>query len=222
MNDPRRYDDQEIAEILERATNERTSGPLPARGTGLTLREIEQIGEEVGIQPERIADAARALDLRSNAPAVERFLGAPRSVSRTLHIPRAPTDDEWNRVVADLRRTFDAKGKLESHGGLRSWTNSNLQVHVEPEGEGYAVRMRTRKGNATQTTIMGVVFSVIGAANGIGAIVGTGDSLLRSGLFLAFGLGMIGWVRARLPGWAATRAEQMDGLAERIQLMLRD
>jgi len=55
----------------------------------------------------------------------------------------ALTDAEWERLVADLRRTFDAKGKVEVQGRLRSWTNGSLQLHVEPEDSGYTVRMRT-------------------------------------------------------------------------------
>lgn len=222
MSEERRYGEDEIAEILERATAEREAHPVASSGTGLTLNEIKQIGSEVGIEPNRIAEAARAMAVKTEAPVSASFLGAPRAVSRTILIDRAPTDDEWMRVVADLRETFDAKGKLESHGALRSWSNSNLHVHVEPYGDAYRVRMSTRKGQATQLGAMGAAFTFAGLVMAVMILLGLSEaSLARAALFAAFGLGQIGWVRATLPGWAETRAEQMEGLAERIPLLLQ-
>jgi len=222
LNGPRRYDDQEIAEILERATTGRDGQPVLPGNDGLTLDELEQIGTEVGIHPDRIAAAARSLDSTAPAVAVERFLGAPRSVARTLRIERALTEEEWARLVGDLRRTFNAKGRLEQHGTLRSWSNSNLQVHVEPDGDGYVVRMSTRKGNATQLTMMGTVFGTIGVATGIGVLLGTSDEVMQAALMTGAGAGLIAWVRATLPAWARERAQQMEGLAERIPRLLRE
>lgn len=226
LSEERRYDDGEVAEILERATSEPTSPTEAHRaltpGEGLTLTDLQQIGNEVGIHPDRIADAARALEHGSATMTVERYLGATRAVSRTVQIDRALTEDEWAGLVADLRRTFNAKGKVEGHGVLRSWSNGNLLVAVEPHGAGYAVNMSTRKGNVTQFTLMGGMFALMGVAIVIGTLLGTDDSLARGALFAAFGIGQIVWVRARLPGWAELRSQQMEGLARRIPLMLKD
>ena len=63
MSDTRRYDEDEIAEILERATTN-VGAVQPATtgsGQGLTLEEIQEIGSEVGIAPTRISDAAQAM-----------------------------------------------------------------------------------------------------------------------------------------------------------------
>ena len=57
MNEPRRYDEQEVAEILRRATETDAAGMPLASGTGLTLAQIQQVGSEVGIAPARIASA---------------------------------------------------------------------------------------------------------------------------------------------------------------------
>lgn len=228
MSEERRYGDREVAEILERATSvgateERADRPVPASEAGLTLSELEQIGREVGIHPQRIADAAHALDRAAVAHPVERYLGAARSVARTLQIERALTDEQWARLVGDLRRTFKANGKTETHGALRSWSNGNLQVHVEPDDEGYAIRMTTRKGNVTQLTLVGMIFTVMSVAIAAGALLGlTDDTLAKATFFAALGLGQITWARATLPGWARTRGEQMDALAERITLMLEE
>ena len=144
MSDRKRYTEDEIAEILEVATSaQETGGSLSRSGSesGLTLEQIQEIGSEVGIAPERIASAVQVVESRKLVGPQKTFLGAPRSVSRVFPIDRPLTDQEWGRMVADLRQTFDAAGRVTSAGDLRTWTNGNLHVYVEPAGAGgYQVR----------------------------------------------------------------------------------
>ena len=224
MTDERRYDDQEIAEILERATQSKTAlAPAPVTaGHGLTLAELQEIGSEVGIAPARISEAAGAVASRTAVGAPQTFLGAPRSVSRIVPIDRALDDDEWSRLVVDLRETFDAVGKTKTHGSLRSWTNGNLQAHVEPDGDGYRVRMRTVKGSAAVAATMGLAFLSMATLFLVLSLVGMEDAgdFVTAAIFGLFGVGQIVYTRAMLPSWADQRAAQMEGLAERIPRLL--
>ncbi len=225
MNDERRFNEDEVAEILQQAASPEASGSRPAGGDrdGMTLAELEEIGAEVGIEPARIAAAAGALANRGSVPERRRLLGVPRSVSRTVVIPRPLDDDEWARLVVDLRETFGAQGQLRQHGTLRSWRNSNLQVHVEPDAERYRVRMRTFKGDAgirigvglglVFTSVVLVLSNVFGGAEWDNLIIGAGLGI--------GGLVQISSTRARLKQWAADRAAQMEGLAQRIPLLLK-
>lgn len=224
MNDTKRYDDDEVARIFDQATAEQnlpaTQGP--GFGSGLTLDELKDIAAEVGIEPHRIERAAQNLQVRPEpVAAVETFLGAPRSVSHTVPLPRTLTDDEWSHVVALARQTFGAQGKLDSAGALRSWRNSNLSVNIEATADGHQLRMRTRKGNVTQFSIIGGVFAAVGAVNAIGALLGFGnESLVQSVTFLGVGLGLFGWSRLSLPGWAQLRMRQFEDLGDRVRGML--
>ena len=222
MSQERRYDEQEVAEILERATAlKRTGRPVhsPA-STGLTLAQLQEIGAEVGIPAERIAEATRAVASRIPSPQVRTFLGAPRSVSRTVSILRPLDDAEWTRLVVDLRETFGAEGHIRVHGPLRSWSNGNLQVHVEPDGDRYRVRMQTLKGDTLPRATMGGVIAGMGgfllflSASGSG-VPPVGVPIMTAVMALG-GLGQVVYARARLPGWASERAAQMEALAERI------
>ncbi|HEX4683303.1 MAG TPA: hypothetical protein VH277_11355, partial [Gemmatimonadaceae bacterium] len=69
----RRYGDEEVREILSLAT---TGDPrdqsLTAESGGLTLDELQRIGQEAGIEPVRIAQAAQALDARGKSRATRR------------------------------------------------------------------------------------------------------------------------------------------------------
>lgn len=222
MSPTRRYDEDEVAEILRAAAEEadRPAARL-ARPDGLTLDEIQQIGGEVGIDGARVERAALALDRPVSDDPV-RFLGAQRSVSRIVPLERPLDDDEWMRLVVLLRETFGARGKVETLGALRTWYNGNLHVYAEPWEGGHRVRMTTLKGNVTELAIGGAVFlgmAVIFALL-IAAKKGLDAGLFIPALFSAAGLGMLGSARLRLPGWAAERTAQMEALAERIPDLL--
>jgi hypothetical protein len=217
--DDRRFSDDEVAEILDlAAATEAPASAGAASRHGLTLSELKEIGSEVGIDPARIEAAARTVaEQRGTAPPA-RLLGTDRSVARTVSIDRPLTEDEWDRLVADLRETFGALGTLETHGSLRVWRNGNLQVHVEPYADAYRVRMRTVKGNAMPRLAIGGTFTLVGAMIVVvEALTGpdAGDLIFAS-LFAAIGLGNLGYLRWMLPRWVRERAEQMEGLAERI------
>ena len=215
MSGERRYTEAEVDRILERAADR--SVALSRQGPadeGLTLGEIQDIGREVGIAPDLVADAASALDRPGG---IRRTWGLPLSVHRTVLLPRELTEGEWEHLVADLRTTFAARGRLEGHGGLRQWTNGNLHALLEPSEGGQRLRLGTTKGSAqsflatgvgllTMALVMVVVSALIGTAN------------LSGSLFLAvMGLGSLGVGALQLPGWARTRQVQMDAIAERLQ-----
>jgi hypothetical protein len=98
MTDERRYGEDEVSEIFEATAAARPSSgsahPAPVRG--LTLAELQEIGMEVGVAPGRIADAAAKVDRRRNATPAGTWLGMPVSAGRTMDLPRAPTDREWD------------------------------------------------------------------------------------------------------------------------------
>ena len=223
MSDSRRYGEQEIAEILRRATEAEEVASPPAAGTGLTLAQIQEVGGEVGIAAARIERAARSLDLPEVSPPA-RFLGAPRSVARIVPLDRPLSDDEWMRLVVILRETFGAKGTVEAIGPLRTWYNGNLHVHVEPWEGGHRVRMSTFKGNVTELTTMGAMFLLMAVFTAfiIYAKKGMDPGLIMSALFGVLGLGVIGRTRLALPAWADRRAAQMEEIAERIPRLMSD
>ncbi len=224
MRDQRRYTDQEVAEILERAT-ETQAAALPASPgseAGLTLAQLQEIGAEVGIEPARIAEAARTVGLRPLAPPQPTFLGAPRSVSRLVPIPRPLDEDEWTRLVVDLRETFGAAGRIRAEGSLRSWANGNLQVHVEPHGDAYRVRMRTLKGDLVPRVAVGAFFTLVAGILLTLTLLGeaTASQSIMWAVIGVAGLGTLGHTRWMLGAWSRERAAQMEGLAERIPRLL--
>jgi hypothetical protein len=224
MSDERRYRDEEIAEIFEAAATTQDPGQRSlAPADGLTLTELQAIGREVGLAPERIADAATAVDRRRSTLPRRTELGMPVSVSRTVDLPRAPTDREWSLLVAEMRETFNARGKDRSSGGLREWANGNLRAYVEPTEEGYRLRLRTTKSNALALNRVGIAGMVMGVVMLLFLIL-TGS--MAGELFLPAVLAMMGAAAVasnavRLPGWAQEREQQMEYIAARAQALIR-
>jgi len=215
----RRYNDKEIAAIFRAAAEQEPQNPQRevARDEGLTLAELQAIGGEVGIASEAVAQAARAVDVRLG-PASRTLLGLPVGVSRTVNLNRRLTDEEWERLVVQLREVFNARGRARSEGSLRQWTNGNLQVLLEPTETGHRLRFGTVHGAARAA--IGAGFGVLGIAAIVavsGAIWGTlGDAMSGIALMAAAGVGMIVSGALRLPRWARLRERQMEALAARI------
>ena len=217
MTDERLYSDDEVAEILDRATStDPTPGTsLTGQGAGLTLAELEAIGSEVGIPADRIRGAAASLDrLPQEVQPDRKFAGATIGVGRTVHLPRQLTESEWNDLVVDLRETFNAKGSLRQDGAFRQWTNGNLQVLLEPTGERARLRMRTLKGSAYSGIVGGGVLTGMGAVASIFA--GNPTELVIFGLIGLAGIGLFASNRLNLPRWARLRARQMEEVGARL------
>jgi hypothetical protein len=216
----RRYSDDEVSEIFARATETPQETPrhrLP--GDGMTLAELQEIGREAGIDPGDVARAARSLDVPRPTPA-PRFMGLPLFVAHSVELGHRMTDAEWEHLVLDLRQTFDAAGRVRSDGSFRSWSNGNLQVLVEPHGEGTQVRFRTMKGSARSMMTVGGVFLLMSVIVAVSQVVGEGATLgaaiSEMMTFLLLGGGMFAWGALQVPAWARLRQRQMEEIGARL------
>lgn len=216
----RQYSDDEVAEILRRAidASQAAASTLPPT-PGLTLAQLQEIGREVGVTPEVIADAARSL-ARQEPRFRQQLLGLTVGVGRTVSLDRQISDAEWERLVTVLRDTFDARGRLRVDGSLREWTNGNLQILIEPTDHGDRLRMRTVNAAARALINMSVflgavsvVLTVVALATDPASLPERGSAIvaLAGGAVTSAALGL-----RRIRGWAATRLAQMDDVARRL------
>lgn len=221
----RRYSDAEVTEILRRATVPRPEGPdALVQQDGMTLGQLETIAREAGIEPERVAAAARELDIPRDTP--KQAVGVAVSVSRSVELSRKLSDAEWEFLVTRLRETFDAPGKLESHGTLRQWGNGNLRVMLEPGLNGHRVRFTSLNEGVRIRIISGALAAGFGTVVTLAATLVGGDAVAA-----AFGttgiLGIIGAVVAadavrRSKDWRVERRAQFDALAAELERLTRE
>ncbi len=235
MSTDRRYSEQEVAFILERASNAEAASaeapmeespalPTTRTATGLTLTQLTEIAGEVGLSAASITEAARAVDRGDLAPtARQTMLGLPVGVARTISIDRPVSDAEWERMVVLFRQTFNTRGTTGRDGSLRHWSVGNLHAMLEPTATGHQLRLQTRKGDVPATLGVGAAASALGLFSTyallakdvipVGAWIGPGI-LLGAGVVLlsrtVFGLGP----------WARTRAAQMEQLATDVTKIL--
>ncbi len=223
MTDERRYPEEESKEIFEAAA---TAGDSDRRALssaeGFTLAELQEIGLEVGLAPQRIADAATALELRRSALPRRTSLGMPISVGRIIELPRAPTDREWELLIGELRETFDAHGKVGTSGSVRRWTNGNLHAYVEPTETGHRLRLGTLKGTAPVMNMMGLAGMGVGMVLLVASLLtgGPADDLFAPVVFGAMGAAALASNLLRLPRWARRREEQMEYIAARAKALI--
>ncbi|HSJ24752.1 MAG TPA: hypothetical protein VK929_08805 [Longimicrobiales bacterium] len=222
----RRYDEDEVREIFRRAAAPGASRlPAPQEQHGLTLEEVQSIGREVGIDPATVARAAASLTASRTTP-LQRSMGMPVGVGRMVPLPRAPTDREWEQLVAELRSTFGARGRVAVQGGLREWSNGNLHACIEPAGGGYRLRMGTVKGEAAGMNAMGIIgmgagvvtFAAMALTGGLAG--GLADALAGPVVLGGGGAAALIANAVRLPRWASRRQRQMEHIAAHAAQML--
>jgi hypothetical protein len=216
----RRYSDEEVAAIFQQAAEAPSAAPLSNRPSeGLTLRELQEIGREVGLTPEAVAQAARTVGLPGRA-VFRGFAGLPIGVERSVLLDRRLTDAEWEYLVVELREQFQARGTMSAQGSLRQWTNGNLQALLEPTPTGDRLRLRTINGAARASMTTGLfIVGVSGAVAAATALSGQlGDAIPGIAFLLLTGLGMFGSGALRLPLWARRRRRQMEAIAARLLL----
>ncbi|HEX5725709.1 MAG TPA: hypothetical protein VFX98_09615 [Longimicrobiaceae bacterium] len=168
----------------------------------------------------------RQMPTRTSGPTPRRRsatdLGLPVSVGRTVDLPRAPTDREWEVLVAELRETFGARGRVGSRGDVREWTNGNLHAYVEPTPTGHRLRLGTTKGD-------GAALNRVGIAGVVAALVwlmvlfvagGLPEGVFLPLVFFVMGGGALAFNALRLPPWALEREAQMARVAARAQALL--
>jgi len=226
MPDERRYTEEEVAWIFEAAAEDEAQpapgSTAPVRTDGLTLAELQSIGRRVGLAPERVAEAAAAVEVR--LPARRRTdLGMPVSTGRTVTLPRAPTDREWEIILSDLRETFGARGRVvESWEDVREWRNGNLHARVEPTAAGSRLRLGSTSSNALAlnrvalaTAALALVLALPLLLRGVSA-----DTAFAPLALLVLSLGALALNAVRTSAWVEEREAQMEEVAARARALL--
>ncbi|MEM1093300.1 MAG: hypothetical protein AAGJ10_01760 [Bacteroidota bacterium] len=219
MASPRRYSEEEIAVIFQKAVEaQETARRQRAPERGLTLDELKAIGAESGIDAAFIAHAAHAVHVQPAETDQVTYLRVPIGVSHTIDLPGPLSEANWHRLVAECQAAFRADGKQRLTSTMREWYNGNLRITVEPSESGHRLRMRTTKGDAKSLLSMSGVFFLMGLLFALSQFLpnGGGDGLPEIGfMFLFMGLAM-GLVSAlQQPSWARKREQQMAMLAKK-------
>lgn len=175
----RRFDDQEVAEILSRATEPRNPLALPDAGSrgGLTLEDVKDIASEAGIDPARVDEAANSLVRPPPSSRLDIFVGAPTAVRYETEVGAVVGDDDRAEVVRLIRAALDRQGVVGGRGRTLEWMDQDgfggRNVVVSPTGDGTRIevsgRFDTAAGGAAGITGVTGAVGAIGTALMVGA-----------------------------------------------------
>jgi plasmid stability protein len=215
MSNERRYQDHEIRQILDLAIGQE-DGPAqaPPAADGLTLVELQEVGREVGLPPDRITQAAAALEGRGESVPRGTTLGLPTSVGRVVPLPHSPSDREWELLIAELRTTFGVKGEVTSQGGLREWTHGTLHAFIEPTETGHRLRLADSSVAVAGIVLGGLILAF--ALLILMVLLGKDDpgfKLAVPAFFSLIGGGLVAGSALSLPRWAREQERRMEHMS---------
>jgi len=235
MTDPtprRRFDDDEVALILRRATEMQASAASPGE-VGMTLADLEEIAREAGLDPALVRRAAAEVQSGAAQPPLHggsRFLGAPTRLRHERIVDGELAAEDYEAVVEEIRRTFGDVGMVSVLGRTLSWrTTPSMQRHGR-RGRDVSVTIATRGGKTgirveeTTTNVAGGLFGgLMGGlgGGGGGAAIGIGMGTMHS---VAAGFGLWGALiggsyllaRTIYGSISRSRAAELATLADRL------
>ncbi len=225
MDANRRFSEREVALVLRKAT-EMEEHEAPS-GSGLSLRDLEQIAGEVGISPAIIQRAVAELDRKGGA--VNPLAGAPLSHEAIRAVAGELGPDGMATLVAAVEGGSDQVGEVTEALGTTRWTARDrfrtTQVAITSAKGGTTVRV-VERASARLKRIMHAVPAAWGAMLGTVVFRATDPSAALVVATLAGSaavgglLGRFAWSRmsaaraARVERLAAELAQEAEAIAK--------
>jgi hypothetical protein len=233
----RRYSEEEVRDIVQRAAEAEASAPT-ASGA-MTVGGIEALAAEVGISPDAVREAARAVAATPHTPVRPRpetnrpniWLGAPTRLMLERVVEGEVPEAEFPVLVEEIRTMLNRPGQISQIGRTFSWTSAGspgstraIEVSVAVRGGRTRLSVRESLGNL----IGGVFGGVCGGAGGggMGPLIAV---LVETGRPAA--------LLAALPLWFATtfavarssyhyavrrRRRELEGLLDRLAALAEE
>ncbi|MBX2818401.1 MAG: hypothetical protein KTR29_01930, partial [Rhodothermaceae bacterium] len=210
------------ARIFEKATRAQNAAKdHDHNNEGLSLEELKQIGASTGIDADYIVQAIAELNEEARGLSVQKHMGVPYALSRSVKLPDTFSEKDWERLVVDLRRTFKKRGTIKQDGSFREWSHGFTHAYVEPAENGYELRIEVKNGNTKGLLYSGILYVILAIlmfiALGSSADPGIMVASILSGILAAGGIGSFVYPMIFGSGWAKKKEEQIEGLCERAK-----
>jgi len=227
----RRYTEAELHAIFERAAKrqEEARRAEAASHGGLTLAELQEIGEASGIDPAHVA--AAAAELSAPKPEGEKRPPWPREVRAERRLPGPVSDETWEAMVEVLRRELNAPGVAGHVGRTREWTTmagtgrqpeAPVSVTLRPDGDQTRlVVTQSWEQHARAPLIAGAVLSFMALLLGGIFAFTEPEALLLPALSAALALLFFALGPPTLRAFARRKEATFDRLLDRLELVAR-
>lgn len=177
----RRFTDDEVHEILKRAVGDpETSTSSTSARDGVSLVELREISREVGIDPDRVEEAARAL-ARGDQSSGRHPLAAAPTVLHAERVVRGDLEDiRRSEVLSVIRRAMGQHGTLSESGESVEWVSQgegiNRSLTLYGGEESVSIHASANlNGLAVLTYLPAGAVSAIVSVIGLTQLLGTGN-----------------------------------------------
>ncbi len=162
-SEDRTFSEEEVDEILRKAV-EGDAPIAPSGSDGMSLTELKDIGVEVGIDPQRIEDAAHSLtrppEIQSNA-----LVGGPTALDYEVRVPGEIPANRVGEVVALIRRITGKPGTLSELHGMLEWRTEgeigSRWITVSPHDGHTTIRASARLGQGAAMSFIPTAVAAI-------------------------------------------------------------
>jgi hypothetical protein len=204
MNDPsqlpRLYGDKEMARLLKRATElQQEEGTPGLPSTGLSLRELEEVAAEAGIDPRYLRRAAAELESGGReAEGWEKLTGERLTLVQEMVVPGELPAEGFERVLGVIQSTTAEHGRPSLMGRTLVWQGENasksrtMMVTVSVRKGETHIRAEERLHQLATGLFVG---STLGGGSGLGIGLGLPlaiEVLGSAALAVAFPLAVVG------------------------------
>jgi hypothetical protein len=228
----RRFNEEEVALIIKRAAElQQTEQTEKDPGNALSLTDVEQIAREAGIDPKLIRQAALGLDQPSTAIRPNPWIGSPTRIVFERAVDGEIPIEEFEPLIAEVRRTFGDNGVPSVLGRSLAWSSSvsggrrrargrQIDVSVVVRGGLTTVRVEEELGNTAGALFGGLVGGGGGGSTGISIGIGLGafhSAPLAFMLWVTVAGGFYTLARTIYGNIVAKRELQLRQLADRLE-----
>ena len=193
-NLPRLYGEKEIGKILKRATELQLDEPSAPPADSMTLKELEDVAAEAGIDPVYLRRAALEVDAGTAEKSTwAKIAGEELVLVRESTVPGELREDGFERIVGVIERGTSEHGQVTTLGRTLTWRaepdnkSRTIQITVTSRDGQTSVRLEEdlKKLASEYFGVSGSLGGILGFA--VGANVGIG--LLGA---LSSGVGVLG------------------------------
>lgn len=157
IGEERKYTENEFALILRKAfeLQERQGGADAAHG--LSLREIQSIAAEIGLDPDVVQRAASLLP-KAGAGRLARVFGGPSLYQMEYSADGEISKEDFGKIVDAIRQATGHQGQVTEVLGSLEWKTvgevSQIHVTVSPREGQTIVRVLADRGGAGALTFV--------------------------------------------------------------------
>jgi serine/threonine protein kinase/uncharacterized membrane protein len=177
----RRYSDGEVQEIVKRAAE--LEATMPTASGVMTIGGVEALAAEVGIAPDVVRQAERAMRSTPTPSGVEEtvrysaWAGGPTSLLYERVVEGELQEEDYPALVEEIRNSLNNVGQVSQFGRSFSWVAgrrgaSQRELEVAVSVRGGRTRITIKEGLAP---LLGGVYGGIGGGmggGGLGPIMG--------------------------------------------------